>query len=179
MNSYFLEDNDIALRPLTIGDLTQEYLDWLNDKDVNNYSFRRFSSLSEAQLRSFLESLPLRSDEMHFAIIFKPEKKHIGNIGMKAIHWQARFAELGILIGCRVFWGRGIAVQAIRLIQDYAFNRLNLNRLEMGSFNPAAIRAYEKAGWLREGIQRERIFIDGKYHDEVRMAILASEFFRQ
>lgn len=179
MNSYFLEGDEIALRPLTINDLTQEYLDWLNDKEVNHYSFRRFSFCSEAQLKSYLESLPSRNDEMHFAIIIKPEGKHVGNIGLKSIHSQARFAELGILIGCKEFWGRGIAVQSIRLLQDYAFNRLNLNRLEMGSFNPAAIKAYEKAGWLREGIQRERIYIDGKYHDEVRMALLASEFFSQ
>jgi RimJ/RimL family protein N-acetyltransferase len=60
----------------------------------------------------------------------------------------------------------------------HAFNDLNLHRvfLSVLSSNAAAIRAYEKAGFRREGIAREAAYKRGRYEDLVDMAILAHEF---
>jgi RimJ/RimL family protein N-acetyltransferase len=52
-------------------------------------------------------------------------------------------------------------------------NKVNLN---VYSFNERAIASYVKCGFKVEGRLRQRIFRDGKYHDEVIMGILRSEF---
>lgn len=55
--------------------------------------------------------------------------------------------------------GIGLVSEAIDLAVNYVFNSLNLNRfqLEVYSHNPIGIKAYEKAGFIKEGVLRETI----------------------
>ncbi|GES28714.1 GNAT family protein [Streptomyces angustmyceticus] len=70
--------------------------------------------------------------------------------------------------------GRGIGTEAIRLLLDYAFDRVGLHRvqLEVYDYNPRARRAYEKCGFEVEGRMREALFWDGAWHDVLVMAAL-------
>ncbi|MER0483657.1 GNAT family protein [Streptomyces sp. Edi2] len=70
--------------------------------------------------------------------------------------------------------GRGIGSEAIRLLLDYAFDRVGLHRvqLEVYDYNPRARRAYEKCGFEVEGRMREALFWDGAWHDVFVMAAL-------
>ncbi|MFE3883293.1 GNAT family N-acetyltransferase [Streptomyces lydicus] len=69
---------------------------------------------------------------------------------------------------------RGIGTEAIRLLLDYAFDRVGLHRvqLEVWDYNPRARRAYEKCGFEVEGRMREALFWDGAWHDVFVMAAL-------
>ncbi|WP_308524438.1 GNAT family protein [uncultured Tissierella sp.] len=64
------------------------------------------------------------------------------------------------------------------MIQEFAFNRLNLHKLdlEVRSYNERAIRCYEKCGFKEEGRIRENFFTDGKYTDTLFMGILKREY---
>ncbi|MFG2826282.1 GNAT family N-acetyltransferase [Streptomyces sp. NPDC048434] len=70
--------------------------------------------------------------------------------------------------------GRGIGSEAIRLLLDYAFDRVGLHRvqLEVFDYNPRARRTYEKCGFEVEGRMREALFWDGAWHDVFVMAAL-------
>jgi RimJ/RimL family protein N-acetyltransferase len=63
----------------------------------------------------------------------------------------------------------------------FAFRELNLHRveLEVFEFNPRAAHCYEKAGFQHEGIRRQALFRNGRYHDAHQMAILQEEFLSQ
>lgn len=88
----------------------------------------------------------------------------------------ARHAEAGIslLPNAR---GRGIGTAAISLLVEFGFVRRNLRRIHLQAIasNTAAIRAYEKAGFLVEGRQRQHAWVRGRYDDIVLMGILRSE----
>jgi RimJ/RimL family protein N-acetyltransferase len=73
--------------------------------------------------------------------------------------------------------GRGIGTAAVALLVDFGFVRRNLRRIHLQAIasNVAAIRAYEKAGFVIEGRQREHAWVRGTYEDIVRMGILRSE----
>jgi RimJ/RimL family protein N-acetyltransferase len=43
-------------------------------------------------------------------------------------------------------------------------------------WNEAAIRTYEKIGFVREGIRREDVWIDGGWHDQLVMGLMRHEF---
>lgn len=62
--------------------------------------------------------------------------------------------------------------------RDFAFEALKLHRLELDvySFNPRAENVYLKAGFRREGIRREAVFLDGQYADDILMSILEDEW---
>ncbi len=89
----------------------------------------------------------------------------------------ARHAEAGINLerGAR---GRGVGTAAIVQLVEFGFVRHNLRRIHLQaiSSNVAAIRAYEKAGFVIEGRQRQHAWVRGGYEDIVRMGILRSEW---
>lgn len=88
----------------------------------------------------------------------------------------ARHAEAGInlLPSAR---GRGLGTAAIALLVEFGFVRRNLRRIHLQAIasNAAAIRAYEKAGFVVEGRQRQHAWVRGTYEDIVLMGILRSE----
>jgi RimJ/RimL family protein N-acetyltransferase len=88
-----------------------------------------------------------------------------------------RCATLGIALG-REHISRGYGSDAMRTIVDYGFRELGLHRIQLivAPFNPAGIRAYEKAGFVEEGRHRESVLHDGRWYDEVLMSVLDREW---
>ncbi len=82
------------------------------------------------------------------------------------------------MIGDKTYWNRGYGTEAVRLLVKHGFNTLNLNRIFLHVFenNPRAIRAYEKAGFVHEGRERQAEFTEGEYMDVLVMSILKDEF---
>ncbi len=113
-----------------------------------------------------------------FAIRTLADDTHIGNCGLFSINQKDRSAMFGILVGEKDYWGKGYGTDATRLVLRFAFWELNLNRVELEVFdyNPRAIRAYEKAGFVREGVRRDALFREGAYHDIIVMGILREDW---
>ena len=101
----------------------------------------------------------------------------VGNIGLFDVRTKDRGATLGIALG-REYIGRGYGTDAVRVIVDYGFREMGLHRIQLGvaPYNPAGIRAYEKAGFVEEGRHRESVLHDGRWYDEVLMSILDREW---
>ncbi len=74
--------------------------------------------------------------------------------------------------------GKGIGTQAIHLLLQHAFGELKLHRIGIRvlAYNTRAIRAYEKCGFVREGRERETAFVNGAWHDDIMMGLLATEY---
>jgi len=87
-------------------------------------------------------------------------------------------AWVGIGLGAREYWGKGYGTDAMALILYYAFEELNLHRVSLGvlAYNPRAIRAYEKAGFVVEGAERRVANKDGVRYDAWIMGILREEW---
>jgi RimJ/RimL family protein N-acetyltransferase len=110
--------------------------------------------------------------------IFDKAEKFIGICGLHNLRDIYHSAELRILIFDKDAVGKGIGTEAVKLLVDYGFNRLNLHRIWLGvnADNERAVKCYLKAGFKEEGRLREDIFYHGKYADAVRMGILRSEW---
>ncbi|HLY28941.1 MAG TPA: GNAT family protein, partial [Aggregatilineales bacterium] len=89
-----------------------------------------------------------------------------------------RFGRIGIVVGAPRNRGRGYGTDALRILANYAFNELNLHRMEIEvfSFNAAAIRSYEKVGFKCEVTKRQAVYRDGAYHDVLMMGLLRQEW---
>jgi len=66
----------------------------------------------------------------------------------------------------------------MEMLVEYGFNTLNMNRIELTvyEFNIRAYKSYQKAGFIEEGRKRQARYHNGKYHDEIIMAILREEW---
>lgn len=74
-------------------------------------------------------------------------------------------------------WGHGYATEAARAVLDWAYQALDLNRVqaEVDTRNPASARVLEKAGFLREGTLREDCIVDGVVSDSWVYGLLRSD----
>ena len=100
----------------------------------------------------------------------------VGGASLFDFDFLARHAEAGISLVADAR-GRGIGTAAIVQLVEFGFVRHNLRRIHLQAIasNIAAIRAYEKAGFVIEGRQRQHAWVRGGYEDIVRMGILRSE----
>lgn len=114
-------------------------------------------------------------DGVSFAIV--ADGKLLGFCGLHGRDSFASTAELGITIGDKAYWGKHYGREAIRLLLDYGFDKLNLRRiyLRVHARNERGIRAYRACGFVEEGRLREHVWSDGAYDDLLYMGVLRSE----
>jgi RimJ/RimL family protein N-acetyltransferase len=101
-------------------------------------------------------------------------------IGWANIRWWRPFstsAELGIAIAEKKHRGKGYGTEVVRLLTSLAFDQYNMHRVELFTrqTNFAMLRAAEKNGYKVEGILRESLYFNGKYHNGVMLGLLREE----
>ncbi|MDR2145845.1 MAG: GNAT family N-acetyltransferase [Tannerella sp.] len=161
-----LRGKNILLRNLSIEDASTDYLSWLNDYETVKYTESRHTIHTMESLKNFIAHVNNDSNYC-FAITDIQSGKHVGNIKIGNIHPIYKYADVGLIIGDKNYWGKGIATEAIRLCVDYAFKQLKLHRLYAGIYdlNIGSIKAFEKAGFVREGCEKEKYLFEGKRID--------------
>jgi RimJ/RimL family protein N-acetyltransferase len=102
----------------------------------------------------------------------------IGFVVLFNIKWGNQSAEMAIGIGEKNYRKKGYGSEALALILNYAFNELNLYRvgLTVISYNTDAIKAYERVGFVQEGIRRKAVQRHGVRYDLVQYGILRDEW---
>jgi RimJ/RimL family protein N-acetyltransferase len=117
-------------------------------------------------------------NESTFSIHTLIDDRIIGSIGLFGFNRDAGSAWVGIGIGDPYYRGKGYGTDAMKVLLNYAFNELNLHRVNLGvfEFNQRAIRSYEKCGFKYEGSEREFIFKEDKRWSIQNMGILRSEW---
>jgi RimJ/RimL family protein N-acetyltransferase len=113
----------------------------------------------------------------HFGVADKEHDRVLGHATLFAWDRQHRRAEIGYSIR-RDQWRRGYAMEAVSALIDFAFERLDLRRIEADADprNAASIRLLEKLGFVREGYLRERWEIAGEIQDAVFFGLLRREW---
>jgi RimJ/RimL family protein N-acetyltransferase len=99
-----------------------------------------------------------QEDDLGFAIeTLEDPPVLVGSIHLWGAHPKDRCATLGVAPG-RDYLGRGYGTDAVRVIVGYGFREMGLHRIQLSvaPFNPAGIRAYEKAGFV-EGRPPSRV----------------------
>jgi RimJ/RimL family protein N-acetyltransferase len=111
-----------------------------------------------------------------FAIVV--DDKLIGFCGLNHRDPFAATAELGITIGDKEYWGKQYGREAIGLLVEYGFTKLNLRRiyLRVHGRNERGIRAYRACGFVEEGRLRQHVWSDGAYDDLLYMGVLREEW---
>ena len=172
----FYEGERIYLRPLELSDEPQ-LRQWINHPD-NWRTLRRVFPCNEVREREWIEKLYASREDIALGIIVKEGDRLVGSAGLMKINPVNRSAVFGILIGDLEYQSRGYGTEATRLMVKLAFEEFNLNRVELSvlASNPRGIKAYERAGFVFEGRAREAYFRGGRYVDELRYAILRSEW---
>lgn len=122
----------------------------------------------------------VEDEDRYLFLLLSPEGRIVGETALTDIDTQLHSANFRMAIFQPGLRGKGLGTWAARTTQDFAFAELKLHRLELDvfSFNPRAERCYRKAGFRREGVQRDAVVdsATGAYGDDILMALLEEEW---
>lgn len=168
----------VAADPEQLGKLTAE---WARDSEF----FMLFDSdpvqpRNAARANAFYRERAEKERPGSFPFLVQrlDDSHDIGECGLWGAYSHNRDAWISIGIGARELWGKGYGSDAMNVLLRFAFRELNLHRVNLVTFeyNPRAIRAYEKLGFVHEGRQRDGMKRGGQRWALVFMGILRDEW---
>ncbi|WP_282033712.1 GNAT family N-acetyltransferase [Metabacillus indicus] len=162
----------ITLRALKRDD-SDKILEWVNNPKLKFLTGTVFP-VSEVEHEKWFENKLNEKTNKIFGIEEHTTKHFIGVVGLNNTDFINRNTELYIYIGDENHWGKGLGTDAVKTLINFVFEELNLHRISLVVFayNTRAIKAYEKVGFVSEGVMRESLFKNGNYHDKILMAII-------
>ncbi len=142
------------------------------------YDARPAVPKTEAALARWLEEVGKAENTLAFAIRPVEGDDLIGTLELDGILWTHGVCGIGIAIGDRANWGQGYGTEAAGLALAFAFDELNLHRVQATVFstNERSIALFEKLGFRREGVFREFLHRDGERYDMVLYGLLEHEW---
>jgi RimJ/RimL family protein N-acetyltransferase len=167
----------VALGPLR-RDPIPLYARWFNDLETLRTLAVPPLPMTLERETAWFEAATLSTSDTLFTSYERSSWRPIGTAALHAIDHRHRTAELGIVIGEADCRNKAFGTEIVRLLLDYAFNALQLHNvlLRVYAYNPAAHRAYAKAGFREIGRRRSSVRFAGRAWDEILMDCVADEF---
>lgn len=166
MANWVLRGDGLTLHPLTVSDVSERYVSWLNDAEVTAGTELRFTSHSIKDVCDYVARANASPTDEMWKIMLEGEG-HVGNIRLSSINVIHRRARVALLIGEKSVWGRGIGTAAIVTLSRHAFEDMKLHKLSAGIYanNLGSRRAFEKAGFSLEATLKDEAFADNQFVD--------------
>lgn len=178
----FIKGENIILKVLSEDDVQNSgWYGWFNDVETTKWMQQRyFPNTRENQLEYYHREIASSKIKIQLGIVPIGEENIIGVISLSNIDLLNRKAEFAIMVGEKAKRGRGYASEAARLILDHGFRKLGLNKIWLGvdENNDEAIKLYRKVGFQVNGTLPEDVFLDGTFHNNIIMSILAKDYLR-
>ncbi|MCL9808545.1 GNAT family N-acetyltransferase [Flavobacterium luminosum] len=164
-----LESERLLLRQITPEDV-QEVLELRGNPENMKYIPRPLLKNKEEALDyiKMIQEKIESNEAINWAVTLKPDNKLLGVIGHYRIKWEHYRSEIGYMLLPEAH-GKGIATEAINLLVDYGFNKMNMHSLEavIDPENVASAKVLEKNGFVKEAHFLENEFFEGKFLDSV------------
>lgn len=167
----------VALRLIDVNDVSDQYVRWLNDKDLVAYLDLRHRKTSHAQALEFVHHMNSSPSDLLLGI-FNESSALLGSIRLGPIDFPNLSAEMGLLIGDRKWHGRGLARSVLRATCHAAHTHLGLVKFTAGIIaeNEPSIRAFKAAGFRLEGRQlSQEILLSGIRTDVLQFGRIYGE----
>lgn len=154
---------------------------WRNDYEVQRLTGGPIKFVSLEMEREWVRKKMLNNtSELYLAICLNEEShKMVGYLSLNNIDHLNKCAFAGgIVIGDREFRDGVTSIEAMKLLLEYSFFQLNLNRIGASCltshyYSPFLLMAL---GFQKEGLEREAIYKNGKYQDKILFSLLKKEY---
>lgn len=116
-----------------------------------------------------------KGTKMTFVVL--QEGAYIGRCQLQRIDKKNKSSTISLQTK-KEYWGKGYGAEIIAFLEQLAFTKLRLNRLEYGcySHNERSIRLAKKCGYIYEGTKRREKKIGSKFYDGLIFSKLKTEY---
>lgn len=166
----------VVLRPITAADADAMFAG-LDDAESTRLTGSH-GTFTREQVAQHCARIAAATDRWDYAI--EVDGRMVGEVVLNEMDEDNRSANIRIVIWDPDARSSGYGTEAMRLLTGFGIEQVGLHRIELGvyAFNPRAIRAYEKVGYVHEGTRRDALLWDGEWIDQHTMAVLASDWGR-
>ena len=176
-----IEGERVSLRALEKADLELVHK-WVNDSEVMRHAryqpehMQSFESVAKEYEEELKERRP--KERRTLVVLEKATGRAIGLTIIRTWDHKHISATVGILLGEKDHWGKGLGTEAMELLLTVVFDHLAYHRADLFTTpeNERAVKSFRKVGFREVGREREVLFFDGKYHDSTVMELLRSEW---
>lgn len=152
--------------------ITQEYLTWLNDRNLMRFSRQSRSSHSRESCISYLRSFENTTN--YFWSVRNDDNVQVGTMSAY-VDAASHVADLGIMIGSS---GKGYGKEAWGMALTLLFEKDKMRKVTAGtlSVHNKMIKIFEHWSMRREGFLRQQEYLNGVTYDVVRYGLLKEEW---
>ena len=159
----------VKLVKLTSKMITKNYLEWINNKKITEFTEQRHTEKTKKNIIDFVNKKNKSKYEFLYAIFVKSknEEIHVGNIKIGPIDFLHKHAEIGYLVGHNSSLNKGIATSAIGEICKIAKKKFKLKTIfaNVYSMNIPSIRVLIKNNFILEGVRKKHFILKKKRVD--------------
>lgn len=137
---------------------------------------------SPEQMKKRYEAIEKEVEEAgnlyYFTIRSRHDDRLVGFARIYRILWTIGRASIELGVGDPQLRGRGYGSEALRLLVRFAFSELNLAYLNAAipAYNPAALRLFQRAGFVEQACLRQALYRDGRRWDLMIYGLLKDEW---
>ena len=167
---------EVTIRKFERADIPKK-VEWINNPENNQFLHYDIPICAEKTEKWFDSH---QGDDTRYDAVIEADGVPVGTIGLLAIDRKNYKAEYYIAMGETAYKGRGVAKKASRLILEYGFKTLGMNRIYLytETENVAAQKLFERVGFIKEGVIRQDIFSHGKYVDRIAYGFLRGDWIK-
>ncbi len=173
-----ITENGVLLREIDEAD-TENIVRWRNS-DAVRLNFIDQNLFTPESHMKWLKGVVEAGRAKQFIICIPDENNEyqpVGSVYYRDIDPVHHKAEYGIFIGEASARGKKVGSRVAKMMVQYAFEKMHLHRvfLRVYADNVAAIKSYENAGFVREALLHDDVYVNGTYRDIVLMAVINPE----
>jgi RimJ/RimL family protein N-acetyltransferase len=177
---YILEDDRVLLRPILMNDLDSLATYVYNEPEI--WQFSLVAIKDPKDLQGYIEAaIQSRRDQAAYPFIVfdKLTQTYVGSTRFYDMQLNFQTTQLGYTWYSKKVWGTGLNVHCKYLLLQFAFEQLNLQRVEFRADhnNKRSIAAMQKIGCTVEGILRNHLpKPDGTRRDSIVLSITKQDW---
>jgi [ribosomal protein S5]-alanine N-acetyltransferase len=174
-----LDSNRIYLRPLQIEDITDEYIDGLNNPEINRYLELRYEKQTYDSVTKYVCANLKTPNNILFGVFTKNSPdSHIGTVHVSDIDLFHYIGNIGVCLFDKRVWKKGYAVEGISLVKDYLFESLGLHFLEarVWAENENSCRVFTQAGFSETNREKNKYRYGNRFGEVIYFGIFNPSF---
>lgn len=154
------EDENIVIRDIIEEDIVSLFTWWV-DKEINKYDPKPIPTNCVELVRECesycqrFETEVITSDyskrKYKYFIVCNKDGQPIGFVNLFSFDAENKQCEMGVEIGDKRYWRKGIAEKAIQIVIGYLFSKTDIRRvyIETGETNAPALSLFKKLNFIK------------------------------
>lgn len=130
-----LEFKNYYIQKMTVDDVCDDYLTWINDPEVNEFLESKYTIWTMESLEDYVQSFENSDGKFLFTINDRVSNKYIGNGSISSVNYNTEVFYFALFIGDKNYWGKHAAFETSMLLLKFGFEELNMRKAFGGAYS--------------------------------------------